>query len=202
MTAKLSPPYRILGIDPGSQKTGWGIIDFDPENRKIVHVDNGVIFLKPGELPERVTELSRRLHLVVEEYRPQQAAIEDVFVNKGPRSAITLGQARGAALATVGLCGLAAASYATTQVKSRVAGKGRASKEQVAESVRLLLGLKEHPFEDAADALAVSICHAFSQVEARVKGSLGAEHIASSGRKREKRRDGLAELARQQGKLK
>ena len=202
MTIESLHPYRIVGIDPGSQKTGWGIIDFDPANRKITHVDNGVIVLRPGDLSERVTELSRRLHLILEEYRPQQAAVEDVFVNKGPRSAITLGQARGAALATAGLCGLAAASYATTQVKSRVTGKGRASKEQVAESVRLLLGLKEPPFEDAADALAVAICHAFSQVEQRVKGAAAVETRQISSRKREKKRDGLAELARQQGKLK
>jgi crossover junction endodeoxyribonuclease RuvC len=192
---------RILGIDPGSQKTGWGIVDFDLETRKLKHVDNGVIRLAKGDLSSRVTELSRRLHQILEEYRPQQAAIEDVFVNKGPRSAITLGQARGAALATVGLCGIPAASYASTQVKSRVTGRGRASKEQVAETVRILLTLPERPFEDAADALAVSICHAFSQVDLHPGIDRGQE--SRQGRKPKKRgREALADLARRQGKLK
>jgi crossover junction endodeoxyribonuclease RuvC len=193
---------RILGIDPGSQKTGWGVVDFDGSTRQLLHVDNGVIRLEKGELPKRVTELSRRLHQVLEEYRPEEAAIEDIFVNKGPRSAITLGQARGAALATVGLCGINASSYATTQVKSRVTGRGRASKEQVAEAVRILLGLKEQPFEDAADALAVSICHAFAQDERALIGETQGRPLQKQKQKKEKKRDALAQLARQQGKIK
>src|SRR5688500_4850650 len=147
---------RILGIDPGSHKTGWGIVDV--EGTRIVHVDNGVLFLDDSrDLAVRLVDLCHRLNDVVVRYRPDSAAVEDVFVQRGARSALILGQARGAALAVLGLQGLTVRSIPTSQVKARVAGRGRAEKGQVAEMVRVLLGLKEVPFEDAADALAVAI---------------------------------------------
>jgi crossover junction endodeoxyribonuclease RuvC len=192
---------RVIGVDPGSLKAGWGVVDIDTVRRRIEHVDNGVIFLDgKAELPDRMVQLSRRLHEVVEPFRPAAAAVEDVFVNRGARSALILGQARGVVLATLGLCGVPVASHTTSQVKSRVTGHGRATKLQVAEMVSRLLGLKEHPFEDAADALAVAICHGLDGEPALAKGSLKVPTSAPRGGGRSKRA-GLEALARAQGKL-
>jgi crossover junction endodeoxyribonuclease RuvC len=184
---------RVLGVDPGSRKAGWGVVDVELERRTLTHVDNGVILLDhKAELPDRVLELSRAIHKVVETYRPTHSAVEDVFVQKGARSALVLGQARGAVLATLGLCEVPVASHTTSQVKSRVTGKGRATKLQVAEMVTLLLQLPEHPYEDAADALAVAICHALEG---------GVPQAPKPVKRRGKKRDALADLARAQGKL-
>lgn len=200
MTVASTGRLRVLGVDPGSLKLGWGIVERCEATRRITHIDNGVIVMPAGaELPTRIVELSRGLHRVLESFRPSVAAVEDVFVDKGVRSALTLGQARGAALATIGLCGVPVSSYSTTRVKARVAGTGRAAKEQVAEMVTRLLGLAEHPFEDAADALAVALCHALSE------GALVLPSTAAGGKSlpqgRKGRRAGLAALARAQGKL-
>ena len=186
---------RVLGVDPGSHKTGWGVIDV--ERGRIVHVDNGVLFLDDDrDLAIRLVDLCRRLDDVVVRYAPERAAVEDVFVQKGARSALILGQARGAALATLGLRGLAVRSIPTSQVKLHVAGRGRADKGQVAEMVRVQLGLKEVPFEDAADALAVAI--AAADVAPALTAPAPAKRAASP---RAKGRDALLALARAQGKL-
>jgi len=199
---------RIIGIDPGSLKTGWGVIEVESARAKVVHVDNGVIFLdKKAELPERIVDLSRQLHTVLESFRPAVAAVEDVFVQRGARSALILGQARGAVLATLGLCGVTVTSHTTSQVKSRVAGHGRATKLQVAEMVTVLLRLKEHPFEDAADALAVALCHGLDGTPAMEQLAAAANtperRTGGSGRGGRGRggRKGLADLARAQGKI-
>lgn len=194
---------RVLGVDPGSLKAGWGVVDVDLRTRKLSHVDNGVLFFdEKAELPERMVALSRGLHRVLESFRPDIAAVEDVFVNRGARSALILGQARGAVLATVGLCGVRVVSHATSRVKARVAGSGRASKEQVAEMVTRLLALPEHPFEDAADALALALCQG---LESLAVTSLPTVLAVEQARKRaggsRGRRAGLAALARAQGKL-
>lgn len=200
---------RVLGVDPGSRKAGWGIIDVVRGERRLVHVDNGALFLDvKADLADRVVELSRGLREVVETYRPDVAAVEDVFVNKGARSALTLGQARGAVLATIGLCGVPVATHGSAQVKSRITGRGRASKLQVTEMVTVLLKLAEHPFEDAADALAVALCHGLEHLGPRACGpdgeaaspravldELRAARPARGGRA------ALAELARAQGKV-
>jgi crossover junction endodeoxyribonuclease RuvC len=200
------PRVRVIGVDPGSLKAGWGIVDVERSTNKMLHVDNGVIVLDAkAELPERIVELSRRLHEVLESYRPAVAAVEDVFVQRGARSALVLGQARGAMLATLGLCGIPVASHTTSQVKSRVAGHGRAAKEQVAEMVTVLLGLKEHPFEDAADALAVALCHGLDRATGAPSQPPLSRPAARSGRSSRggagARRKGLEALARAQGKL-
>jgi crossover junction endodeoxyribonuclease RuvC len=192
---------RVLGIDPGSRKTGWGVIDVLHQERKLVHVDNGALFLDTkADLSARLLELSRALAQVIETHRPTCSAVEDVYVAKGARSALILGQARGAAVATLGLHGLTVESHTAAQVKARVTGRGRASKEQVAEMVCVLLGLPEHPFEDAADALAVAVCHAMTflgpEVMARAASTTGAKPA-----KARKGRAGLADLARAQGKI-
>lgn len=189
---------RIIGVDPGSRKAGWGIIDVDLSSRKFKHVDNGVIFLDTGaELAERLVELSEGFHRVIEKYRPSVAAVEDVFVQKSARSALVLGQARGACLATLGLCHVQVRSHTPSQVKLRVTSRGRATKEQVAHMVCLTLGLAEHPFEDAADALAVALCHGVEMTSVMAPTNLPSRKKQSV----KGRRAGLEALARAQGKI-
>ncbi len=197
---------RVLGIDPGSRKAGWGVVDIHTRTRKIVHVDNGVLMLDvKAPLTERLVDLSRRIHSVVESYRPTIAAVEDVYVDKGIRSALTLGQARGAVLATIGLCGLKVEGHTATQVKQRVTGRGRASKEQVNEMVCNILGLPEQPFEDAADALAVAICqgmNALAPVALQIAvTSVSTTRTLSVTTTKRRGRAGLEAIARAQGKL-
>ena len=193
---------RILGIDPGSMKTGWGVVDVTATGRKVAHVDNGVLFLDDdAALPKRLLELSRRLVEVASAHAPDVAVVEDVFVAKGARSALVLGQARGAALAALGMAGLEVLGYPTARVKARVAGRGAATKEQVQEMVRVALALPEVPFEDAADALAVALCHAYElEAPAAVRAATAARRPSSSSSS-SKTRKGLLALARAQGKL-
>lgn len=180
---------RILGIDPGSRKTGWGVVDID--GPRILHVDNGVLFLDDDDdLTIRLVDLTQRLRDVVVRLGPDAAAVEDVFVQRNARSALILGQARGAVLATLGLMGIPVRSIPASVVKQRVAGRGQADKEQVAAMVSLQLGLKEHPFEDAADALAVALCAALPVPAALVVDKP----------RRARGRAGLMALARAQGK--
>lgn len=198
-TSPAGPRVRVLGIDPGSVKTGWGVVDVLGA-RRVVHVDNGVLFLDDSAaLPRRLLELSRRLVEVASAYAPDVAVVEDVFVAKGARSALVLGQARGAALAALGMAGLDVHGYATARVKARVAGRGAATKEQVQEMVRVALGLPEVPFEDAADALAVALCHAY-EIDAppALRAQSTAKRLSSSS---SQTRKGLLALARAQGKL-
>ena len=186
---------RVLGIDPGSRKTGWGVVDV--AGNVMTHVDNGVLILDDDkDLTIRLVDLAHRLNDVITTYRPDRAAVEDVFVQKSARSALILGQARGAALTTLGLRGLAVASFPTSVVKQRVSGRGGAGKEQVAAMVTALLGLPEHPFEDAADALAVALC-------ACLESPWPTAAAALPPRKgpRQRGRDALAALARAQGKI-
>ena len=188
---------RVLGIDPGSRKTGWGVVDVD--GSRVVHVDNGVLFLdQDRDLTIRLVDLAHRLNDVITTYQPERAAVEDVFVQKGARSALILGQARGAALTTLGLRGLKVTSYTTSMVKQRVTGGGRAGKEQVAAMVTALLGLPEYPFEDAADALAVALCAAFDGPLPIAGMSMPAAKPKTVPRARG--RDALLVLARAQGK--
>lgn len=186
---------RILGVDPGSRKTGWGVLDVS--GSRVVHVDNGVLMLDDDrDLTIRLVDLAHRLNDVVTTYAPDRAAVEDVFVQKGARSALILGQARGAVLTTLGLRGLKVTPYSTSMVKQRVTGGGRADKLQVAAMVTALLGLPEHPFEDAADALAIALCAAFdSPLQA------GAGPTTPTTKKPKTRgRDALLALAVAQGK--
>ena len=189
----------IMGIDPGSQKTGWGLVSLCTRTRKITHVDNGVIMLDKNEpLVERLVDLSATLSRLVKVYQPHEAAVEDVFLAKSAKSALILGQARGAVLASVGLCGVPLTSYSSTRVKAMVTGQGKADKDQVALWICQHLGLAEVPFEDAADAWAVSRTHARSLL------SPTPEQVSSTTTPRKKKgnsRRSLAALARQQGKL-
>lgn len=153
---------RILGIDPGSRKTGVGIIELHPEHTVVVCY--GVIQVatgksKPGDFPDRLGRIFNGISDLVREHRPDVAAVETVFIAKNPNSAIKLGQARGAAVCAAINGGLEVAEYSPRLVKQAIVGRGGADKVQVQHMVRVLLGLKEVPEEDAADALAVALCH-------------------------------------------
>lgn len=149
---------RILGLDPGSRVCGYGVID--ERGGQMTYVECGLL-TAPEERPmeERLGELARGLREVVAELRPEIVAVEDVFTHQNPRSALALAQARGMALAVIGLCGLSVASYAPALVKKAVSGSGRADKAQIARMVQALIGLRSLPRADATDALAVAITH-------------------------------------------
>jgi crossover junction endodeoxyribonuclease RuvC len=149
----------ILGIDPGSRKTGFGIIHVDGNQQH--YVTSGVIRLPTEQsLPERIKVLVRSLSEIITAHCPQQVAVEQVFMAKNAGSALKLGQARGAAIAACVAQDLEVAEYSARQIKQAVVGTGAAAKEQVQHMVKILLRLPAMPQEDAADALAAAICHA------------------------------------------
>ncbi|MCU7810336.1 MAG: crossover junction endodeoxyribonuclease RuvC [Candidatus Thiodiazotropha sp. (ex Notomyrtea botanica)] len=151
---------RILGIDPGSRITGFGLIDSD--GMKSSHITHGVIRLQGEALPPRLGEIFAQVSALIEQHRPEVMAIEQVFVAKNPSSALKLGQARGAAICAAMQHGLDVSEYTPTRIKQSVVGTGRADKGQVQHMVRMILGLSENPQADAADALAVALSHAHS----------------------------------------
>src|SRR5258705_5367976 len=152
------PALRILGIDPGLRITGFGIIEKNGAN--IVYVASGCIKSGGADLPGRLKTILENLREVIGKHRPQQIAIEKVFVNVNPASTLALGQARGTAICAAVDAGLPVSEYTALQVKQAVVGNGHASKEQVQHMVKRLLSLAGEPSADAADALACAICHA------------------------------------------
>ena len=148
---------RILGIDPGSRKTGYGLIDV--ERGRARYVASGVIRIPEGALPERLKLIFDAVSQIAGQYQPQQMAIESVFMAKSAGSALKLGQARGAAIVAATNAGLPVAEYEARKVKQAVVGTGAADKLQVQHMVKTLLALPAAPQEDAADALAVALCH-------------------------------------------
>ena len=153
---------RILGIDPGTRITGYGIIDV--EGNRLRHVDNGIIKTRSSEdLPLRLKTIYDGLVSVLREFSPEVVAIEQVFLAKNPRAALTLGHARGTAVLAAVNLDREVYEYSALQVKSAVVGYGHAAKQQVQHMVKVLLNLPEIAQEDAADALAVAICHANSR---------------------------------------
>jgi crossover junction endodeoxyribonuclease RuvC len=152
---------RILGIDPGSRVCGYGAIDV--EGPVLRYVECGVLTAPEDHPAEaRLGEIARGLGEVLDELRPDAAAVEDVFARINLRSALALAQARGMALAVIGLRGLAVASYPAPLVKKMITGRGRADKAQVGHMVAALVGLRTLPRADASDALAIAIAHARS----------------------------------------
>jgi len=150
---------RILGVDPGLRHTGWGVITMD--GPRLGWVAHGVI--KPDttlDLADRLACLAMELRKVVDQHTPDEAAVEETFVNINPKSTLLLGQARGAAMASLAGAGLKVHEYATRKVKLSVVGTGGADKDQVAFMVRRLLPRAGEVSADAADALAVAICAA------------------------------------------
>lgn len=149
----------ILGIDPGSRYTGYGVIETHANRHR--HLASGRINAISGEVPERLLKILEGLTTVIREHRPDEVAIEETFVNKvNAASALILGQARGAAICAAAQAGLSVAEYAPAQVKMAVAGHGRAEKLQVQHMVRVLLNLRSALATDASDALAVALTHA------------------------------------------
>ncbi|MCP4992778.1 MAG: crossover junction endodeoxyribonuclease RuvC [Gammaproteobacteria bacterium] len=149
---------RILGIDPGSLVTGYGVIESD--GRQTVHIASGCIRVAGDDFPTRLGAIFEQVAQVVIEHRPDEMAIEQVFVSKNPSSALKLGQARGAAICAGVSNGLSVAEYTPRMIKQAVVGTGKADKEQVQHMVRLILKLEEKLASDQADALAVAISHA------------------------------------------
>lgn len=152
---------RILGIDPGSRITGFGIIECrGRENR---YVTSGCIRVKGESLAERLQTIFEGISEVIETQGPDTLAIEQVFMHRNPSSALKLGHARGVAMVAGTLRGVPVVEYTPTQIKQAITGKGHAAKEQIQHMVTLLLNLPAAPAEDAADALAVAICHAHTR---------------------------------------
>ncbi|HAH09869.1 MAG TPA: crossover junction endodeoxyribonuclease RuvC [Alphaproteobacteria bacterium] len=150
---------RILGIDPGLRHTGWGIVD--TVGTRLIYRANGCVVSDASQsLAERLVALHRGLMAVMEAQKPDVAAVEQTFVNKDPVATLKLGQARAMALFTPAALGLSVFEYAPNAVKKSVAGVGHAAKEQVHAMVKVLLPQAELQGPDAADALAVAICHA------------------------------------------
>ena len=150
---------RLLGLDPGLRVTGWGIIDAG--DGRLRHVANGtVLSSQERSVAERLAELYDGIAAIIEQYRPAAAAVEESFVNQNARSTLKLGLARGVALLVPARAGLAVAEYPTNLVKKAVVGAGHAGKEQIQAMVRHLLPTATIAGPDAADALAVAICHA------------------------------------------
>lgn len=149
---------RILGIDPGLRITGFGIIE--KNGNKLAYVSSGCIRSGDADLPDRLKVILSGLREIIGAHRPQQVALEKVFVNVNPASTLALGQARGTAICAAVDAGLPVSEYTALQVKQAVVGNGHAGKEQVQEMVKRLLKLSGAPSADAADALACAICHA------------------------------------------
>lgn len=147
----------ILGIDPGSCITGYGLIQV--EASQLTYLGSGCIKVANSPFAERLEKIFIGLQHVVKQYGPSEAAIEQVFFHINPNAALKLGQARGAALVAAAVAKLAVSEYSARQVKQSVVGYGAANKQQVQHMVRVLLNLTSAPAVDAADALAIAICH-------------------------------------------
>lgn len=149
---------RILGIDPGSLITGFGIIDSSGNHSK--PVNHGIIQTKSSELPVKLHTIYNELDKIIDHYQPDEVAIEKIFMHRNADSALKLGQARGAAITICVNRQLKIFEYTANQVKQATVGKGHAAKKQVQHMIKVLLCLDKIPQEDAADALAVALCHA------------------------------------------
>ena len=149
---------RILGLDPSLSSTGWGIVEV--ENNRLRYVADGFIKTDP-KLPiyDRLAVIHRALNEVIETYHPQEAAIDQVFLNENPTSTIKLGMARGVVILAPALFGIPVCEYEPTKVKKAVVGVGRAEKSQVETMVKILLAGCKPKNNDSSDALAMAICH-------------------------------------------
>ena len=166
---------RILGIDPGLQTTGFGVVDV--EGQKLSYVASGTISTKhlpTGELPARLKVLFDGVCEVVDTYKPDSASVEIVFVNVNPQSTLLLGQARGACVVGLVSCDISVAEYTALQMKQAVVGYGKAAKSQVQEMVKRLLHLPGLPGADAADALGLAITHAHASQSMQRLGAVTA----------------------------
>lgn len=150
---------RVIGLDPGLRRMGWGVVAVD--GPRLAHVANGTCLSGDGDLADRLGRLFVQLRRVIEEHAPDAAAVEQTFVNKDAVATLKLGQARGVALVVPALLGLSVAEYAPNAVKKAVVGTGHAQKPQIQHMIKTLLPGVALQGPDAADALAVAVCHAF-----------------------------------------
>lgn len=169
---------RVLGIDPGSRITGYGIVD--QQGNRLIHVDNGAIFTdSAADFAGRLKQIFDGLSAVIAEFQPEQVAIENIFFSTNVQSALKLGQARGAAIVAAVHAGLPVAEYTALQVKQAVVGQGRAEKGQVQKMLKALLNLPEIAQADASDALAVAVCHINSHGLTKQTGSAPSKRATS-----------------------
>ncbi len=161
----------VIGIDPGSRITGYGVIETDRD--RAIYIASGCIRIKSKGFPERLKEIFQGIQTVVKEHKPDEFAIEQVFMSKNADSALKLGHARGAAICAVALDGMPVFEYSARQVKQAIVGKGAADKGQVQHMVKILLNLHGRLQEDAGDALGVALCHAHHQQTASRLGLEG-----------------------------
>ena len=163
----------VLGVDPGSQVTGYGLVE--KRQNELTYIDSGDVS-SPGKIPfyERIHKIFLSMVDIMSYYRPQEMAIEDIFYAKNVRSSLKLGHARGAVLIAAVQCGVKIFEYTPLEIKKSIVGYGRASKEQVCAMVQLMLKLKNKPNLDISDALATAICHLnWSRFESAEDGSPG-----------------------------
>lgn len=164
---------RVIGIDPGLRRMGWGIVDV--RAGCVTHVANGICASQGSQLAERLLSLHTQLTLVFGSYAPETAAVEHTFVNKDAAGTLKLGQARAIALLVPAQAGIPVAEYAPNAVKKVVVGVGHAQKAQVEHMVRLQLSAPELAGADAADALAIALCHAHhAQFQGRLAAAIGS----------------------------
>lgn len=152
---------RFLGIDPGLNKTGWGVINF--ANNQFTYIAAGVIETDfKDHLSQRLLVIYDELTAIINRFQPQETAIEKIFVNKNPTSTLKLAQARGVAVLTTALLKIPLFEYAPNEIKKNIVGTGHAEKKQIAAMIKILLSGYHHQSADSADALAVAVCHAHS----------------------------------------
>lgn len=158
-----------MGVDPGSRVTGYGIIETDGVHSR--HIASGCIRTADGPFPSRLGQIFDGVRAVLAEWRPDEVAVEQVFVSRNAATALKLGQARGAAVSAIVTTGLDVFEYTPAAVKQGLVGNGRAEKEQVQHMVRVILGLREVMALDQSDALAIALCHAHSEATRRNLGA-------------------------------
>jgi crossover junction endodeoxyribonuclease RuvC len=167
---------RVIGIDPGLANTGWGVIE--AQGSRLIHVGNGICRSGQGDLADRLLCLFDQLSQVIQDYAPDHAAVEQTFVNKDGAGTLKLGQARGIAMLVPARAGLSVGEYAPNAVKKAVVGVGHADKQQIQHMVKMQLPTATFAGADAADALAIAMCHAFHMQNA---GRLKAAVLKTTG---------------------
>jgi crossover junction endodeoxyribonuclease RuvC len=173
----LTDKRRILGIDPGSRLTGFGVLDFDGE--QATYVASGTVKSLDGSFPDRLKQIFVSVGEIVEQYRPDVVAVESVFMAKNAGSALKLGHARSAALCATFAFDVDVFEYAPREIKQAIVGTGAATKEQVQHMIMTLLQLEGAPSPDAADALATALCHGHQR---RIRGRLSAVAATAGSR--------------------
>lgn len=184
---------RVLGVDPGSRITGWGIIDVS--GSRLVYVSSGSLRVGDGDVAGRLAAIYEAIARIIVEHEPTAVSLERNFVARNVQSAFRLGEARGAIMAAVSGGAVALTEYPPATIKKAVVGHGRAGKADVQAAVVRLLRLAEHPGEDEADALAAAACYAMrSGYDGKVATALG--HAGSTAPRAARRNSGLADVAR------